>query len=46
MRVVWGMAVLLDPANKVVDPTTSSLQHHPDTIAALALVKQLSTTKP
>lgn len=46
MRVVWGMAVLLDPANKVVDPSSSSLEHHPDTVAALAQVRQLSTDRP
>uniref|UniRef100_UPI00402B12BA hypothetical protein n=1 Tax=Methylomonas sp. PHL2-19 TaxID=3438878 RepID=UPI00402B12BA len=35
-RVVMGMTVLLDPTNKVVDPTASTLEHHPDTLAALA----------
>ena len=36
MRVVWGMAVLLDPKNKMVDPTADTLEHHPETVAALA----------
>jgi len=35
-RVVMGMTVLLDPTNKVVDPAASTLEHHPDTLAALA----------
>jgi len=29
-RVVWGMAVLLDPANKVVNPDSHTLEEHPD----------------
>jgi hypothetical protein len=36
MRVVWGMTVPLDPRNKVVDPDADTLEHHPDTVAALA----------
>lgn len=39
MRVIWGMAVLLDPANKIVDPGADTLEHHPDTVAALAARK-------
>lgn len=35
-RVVFGMMVLLDPDNKIVDPDADTLQHHPDTIKALA----------
>ena len=31
MRVVWGMSVLLGPRNKMVDPQTDTLEHHPDT---------------
>lgn len=38
MRVVWGLAVLLDPRNKVVDPDADTLQHHPETIEARAAV--------
>lgn len=34
-RVVWGMYVLLDPANKVVDPDADTLEDHPDTVAAM-----------
>jgi hypothetical protein len=36
MRVVFGMTVLLDPDNKMVDPDADTLDHHPDTVAALA----------
>ena len=39
MRVVWGMAVLLDPRNGVIDPEADTLEHHPDTMAALAAWK-------
>lgn len=35
MRVVMGMAVLLDPNNKLVDPNSDTLEHHPDTVRAL-----------
>lgn len=30
MRVVFGMSVLLDPCNKVVDPDADTLERHPD----------------
>jgi hypothetical protein len=32
-RVVWGMHVLLDPDNKMVDPDADTLEHHPETKA-------------
>ncbi len=35
-RVVMGMAVLLDPANKLIDPDADTLEHHPDAVAARA----------
>jgi hypothetical protein len=35
MRVVFGMTVLLDPRNKIVDPDADTLEHHPETVAAL-----------
>lgn len=35
-RVVFGMAVLLDPRNKCVDPDADTLEHHPDVQAAEA----------
>jgi len=38
-RVVWGMAVLLDPKNKVVDPSADTIEHHPEVVAALAASK-------
>jgi len=38
-RVVMGMAVLLDPANKIVDPTAETLEHHPDVTKALTASK-------
>lgn len=28
-RVVWGMAVLLGPANKIVDPHATTLERYP-----------------
>ena len=31
MRVVWGMAVVCAPANKLLDPNADTLEHHPDT---------------
>lgn len=43
MRVIWGMAVLLDPANKIVDPNADTLEHHPDTVAALAAANAASS---
>lgn len=36
-RVVFGMAVLLDPANEIVDPVESVLQLHPKLAHALAV---------
>ena len=36
MRVTFGMTVLLDPRNKIVNPDADTLEHHPDTVAALA----------
>ena len=30
MRVVWGCAVMLDPANTLVDPDADTIEHHPD----------------
>lgn len=35
MRVVMGVTVLLDPRNKLVDPNSDMLEHHPDTVRAL-----------
>lgn len=29
-RVVWGAAVMLDPRNKLVDPSADCIEHHPD----------------
>ena len=29
-RVIWGMYVLLDPANKLLDPKASTLEPHPE----------------
>jgi hypothetical protein len=40
MRVVFGAAVMLDPANKLVDPDAATLEHHPETEQA----KQDATT--
>lgn len=30
MRVVWGCAVMLDPANRCVDANADTIEHHPD----------------
>lgn len=35
MRVVWGCAVMLDPLNRCVDPDADTIEHHPDTKAAM-----------
>lgn len=34
-RVSFGMTVLLDPTNKIVDPNSDILRHHPDVISGL-----------
>ena len=34
-RVIWGMYVMLDPDNKVVDPDADTLEDHPETVAAM-----------
>lgn len=41
-RVVFGMAVLLDPRNKMVDPEADTLEHHPDTGDAKKDAERLS----
>jgi hypothetical protein len=41
MRVVWGMAVLLDPANRMVDSDADTLERHPSHAAAVAALKNL-----
>jgi hypothetical protein len=38
-RVVFGMAVLLDPRNQCVDPDADTIEHHPDAKAGLAAKK-------
>ncbi len=38
-RVVFGMTVLLDPRNKIVDPNADTLEYHPEVVAALAAVR-------
>jgi hypothetical protein len=30
MRVTFGCAVMLDPRNKLVDPASATIEHHPD----------------
>lgn len=34
-RVVWGMAVICDPRNELLDPDDSAIARHPNTVAAL-----------
>lgn len=41
-RVVYGLQVLLDPANKLVDPDADTLEHHPDAVAAQAQIAELT----
>ena len=33
-RVIWGMAVVCDPANKCIDPDADTLEHHPELVKA------------
>ena len=33
-RVIWGMYVLMDPENRIVDPDARTLEPHPDFAAA------------
>ena len=35
-RVTFGMTVLLDARNKIVNPDADTLEHHPDIVTALA----------
>ncbi|XVJ69854.1 MAG: hypothetical protein HEQ39_09520 [Rhizobacter sp.] len=41
-RVVGGMTVLLDPMNKIVDPTADTLERHPDYAPKEAVLKVLN----
>lgn len=41
-RVVYGLQVLLDPANKLVDPDADTLEHHPDAVAAQTQIAELT----
>lgn len=36
MRVVYGMSVVLDPRNELIDPNADVLEHHPDRVASWA----------
>lgn len=29
-RVIWGMAVVCDPANKCINPDADTIEHHPE----------------
>lgn len=40
-RVVWGMAVVCDPANRLLDPDADTLEAHPDYTGALDHVEKL-----
>ena len=50
MRVVWGMATVLNPENKVLDPDADVLRPHPDIAAAASeleeVVQALGRWKP
>lgn len=39
-RVVFGMAVLCDPKNKLIDPDADTLEHHPESFAAVDMVER------
>jgi len=39
MRVVFGCAVMLDPVNRLVDPDADTIEHHPDRLKLLAVMK-------
>jgi len=39
-RVVWGMAVILDPANEAIDPGADTIEHHPKRLEADKVRKQ------
>ncbi len=41
VRVVWGMAVLLDPKNEIVDPACDVLERHPKYAASPDLLEAL-----
>ncbi len=41
-RVVWGMQVLLDPANEIVDPELPHLDHHPKRKLAQGELEELN----
>ena len=49
-RVIWGMAVVCDPANKCLDPDADTIEHHPDLVKAAeqrdALLAALKAIKP
>ena len=40
-RVVFGLAVLLDPANELVDPDANTIEHHPKRVQADEQIKAL-----
>lgn len=40
-RVIWGMYVLMDPVNKLVDPDADTLEMHPALDAAMEDAKRL-----
>lgn len=42
IRVVWGMSVVLDPRNQLVDPDEDCIEHHPDRL----LLEKARTLKP
>lgn len=41
MRVIWGMAVLLDPKNEIVDPDSDVLAAHPKVARMQAEIERL-----
>lgn len=45
-RVAGGMSVLLAPANKIVDPESDTLEHHPERKAMHGELERLREAKP
>lgn len=40
-RVVMGLAVVLDPSNKCVDPDANTIEHHPDRARLVEALERL-----
>lgn len=45
-RVTWGMTVVLDPRNELLDPDADVIQLHPKIVAALQAVAPTPASAP